>query len=330
VTGASLTPPLGTAFARLMLVAFTVVHIVLALGPGPTAPAVTVVALMAAVGAAAIVVLVPGRLLPVGWTTATVALTAASIALIVPSLPGDGWPGYASWPLGSGTLIGVGLTLRRRIGAAWISEGVMVALCLVWSVIAGRGPLPGLGLVDWQLGVLLIGTLFGVGMRRAERAHDDLLEVQRREALEQDFIETEVRARREAAQRVLDEVQPTLERIAAGEEFDALDRGRIAALEGRLRDEIALGPILSEALDQALAAARSRGVDVVVLTESTVSDLPTSVRLQAAEWLATRLDRAVGSEFVGRVVPRDRGLRVSATADERTEHRVLVQDEVEA
>ncbi|MBW4042749.1 MAG: hypothetical protein HIU86_11615 [Acidobacteria bacterium] len=330
MTETSLSPPLGTAFARLMLVAFTVVHIVLVFGPGPTEPAATVVALAAAVGAAAIVVLVPGRLLPGGWTIATVALTAASIALVVPWLPRHGWPGYASWPLGSGTFIAMGLTLRRRIGSAWISEGVMVALCLVWSMIGGDGPLAGVGLVDFQLGVLLIGTLFAIGLRRAERAHDDLLEVQRREALEQGFIETELRARREAAQRVLDEVQPTLERIAAGEVFDARERGRIAALEGRLRDEIALGPILSETLDQALAAARSRGVDVVVLTEETVNDLPTSVRLRASEWLATRLDRAAGSEFVGRVVARGRDLRVSATADERTEDRLLAQDDAEA
>jgi hypothetical protein len=296
VTRTSLAPPLTASFARLMLVAFASVHIVLVLGPGPTAPAITVLALAAAVGAAAVVVHVPGELLPAGWTIGAVSLTAVSIALVVPWLPGHGWPGYASWPLGSGTFIAIGLTLRRRIGAAWISEGVMVALCLVWSAIGGEG----------------------------------LLEVQRREALERDFVATEVQARREAAQRVLDQVQPTLERIAAGDAFEARERGRIAALEGRLRDEIALGPILSEALDQALAAARIRGVDVVVLTEATVGDLPTSVRLRAAEWLATRLDRAVGSEFVGRVVPRDRGLRVSATADERTEHRVLVQDEVEA
>ena len=330
MTGTSLTPPLGTAFARLMLVGFAVVHVVLVLGPGPTAPAVTVVALVAAIGAAAAVVLVPGRLLPGTWTIATVALTAASIALIVPWLPGNGWPGYASWPLGSGTFIAIGLTLRGRIGAAWISEGVMVALCLTWSVIGGEGLLAGLGLVDRQLGVLLIGTLFAIGLRRAARAHDDLLVVQRRETLAQDFIETEMQARRDAAQRVLDEVQPTLERIAAGDEFDARERGRIAALEGRLRDEIALGPILSETLDQALAAARSRGMDVVVLTEATVNELPTSVRLRAAEWMATRLDRAAGAEFVGRVVSRGRDLRVSATADERTEDRVLAQDDLEA
>jgi len=270
---------------------------------------------------------VPADRLPARWTAAAAVLDVAGVALIVPLLPADGWPGYASWPLGAATFVAIGLALRRRIAAAWVTAAAMTALCFAWSGLGGAGPLAGLGLIDRQLGVLLIGTLFAVGIRRAARAHDALVDVQRREALDLDFAEQEQEARRQAVRRVLAEAGPMLERIAAGDAFDEADRGRIAALEGRLRDEIALAPILSETLDQALASARRRGVDVVVLTEPEVGELPTSVRLRAADWLAARLDGVTGAEFVGRVVPRGDDLRVSATADRRTEDRVLLEDD---
>ena len=60
-----------------------------------------------------------------------------------------------------------------------------------------------------------------------------------------------------------------------------------------------------------------------VLTEPELGNLPTPTRIRAAEWLAARLDRARGDEFVGRVVLRGRAVRVSATVDERIEDRII-------
>ncbi|MGT2425271.1 hypothetical protein [Amnibacterium kyonggiense] len=324
--GTSLTPPLRTPLARLLLVAFVAVHVLLVLGPGPTPPAVTVGALAAMTAAAAIVVLSPGAGLDAPRTIAVVLLAVVSTAAVILRLPASGWPGYASWPLGAGTFVAIGSALRGRIGAAWLQLGLVTAICFLWAALGGASPLSGLGLVDRHLGILLIGTLFAVGLRRTGRAHDALLEVRRAEVLERDLAEAELTARREAVQRVLAEAGPLLRRIADGETFDAATRNRLAAVEGRLRDEIALAPIRSDALDRALTAARRRGLDVQVLTEPELGNLPAPTRIRAAEWLAGQLDRARGDEFVGRVVVRGRDVRVSATVDERIEDRLIGDD----
>ena len=322
-TDTSLTPPLSTPLARLLLVAFAVVHVLLVLGPSPTAPAVSAVALVAIIGAGAIVVLTPGRRLPSRPTIAVVALTLAGVAAVVPWLPEHGWPGYAAWPLGAGTFIAMAVALRGRVAVGWLLLAAMTVLCVLWSWRGGGGVVAGLNLVDRQAGELLLATLFAIGLRRSARAHDDLLAVRRQETLDRDLTGAELVARREAVRRVLAAAGPSLERIAAGDTFDLAERGRIAAIEGRLRDEITLAPIMSETLDHALDAARRRGLDVVVLTEPAVAGLATPVRLRAADWIAGRLDRAEGAEFVGRVVARGHDVRVSATVGERIEDRII-------
>ena len=322
-TGVSLAPPLRTPLARVLLVAFAAVHVLLAVGPSPTSMKVTVFALAAIVGAAAIVVLTPGRRLPRSWTAVAIALVLVGVASVVPWLPGHGWPGYAAWPLGAGTFVAMAVTLRGRIAVGWVLLVGMAGLCLIWSGLGGAGPVAGLNLIDRQAGELLLSTLFAIGLNRTARAHDALLTVRRQETLDRDVTEAELVARQEAVRRVLADAGPVLRRIAAGNTFDANERGRISAIEGRLRDEITLAPILSATLDHALEGARRRGVDVVVHTEPAVDGVPTPVRLRAAEWLATQLDHARGEEFVGRVVTRGAGVRVSATVDERIEDRII-------
>lgn len=323
----SLAPPLGTPLARVLLGAFAAVHLLLVLGPSPTPPAITAVAFAAMLGAAAIVVLAPGRRMPVAPATAVVVLALAAVAAVVPGLPGAGWPGYAAWPLGAGTFVAMALTLRGRVGLGWLLLAAMTALCLLWGLLGGEGPVAGLNLVARQAGELLLSTLFAIGLNRTARSHDELLAVRRQELLDRDLTGAELAARQDAVRRVLEEAGPTLSRIAAGQVFDAGERVRIAAIEGRLRDEISLAPIRSDTLEQALDAARQRGVDVVVLTDAAMEDVPTPVRLRAADWLAERLDGARGAEFVGRVVTRGRDVRVSAAVDERIEDRIITDAE---
>lgn len=318
-----LTPPLDTTFARVLLVGFAVVHVVLAVGPGPTPVAVTVLALVALIGATAAIVLPRQRRLEPRLTVLAVVLIVIGNVAVIPWLPGEGWPGYSSWPLGAGTIAAIGLTLRLRSAAAWVAMLGLTTACIVWSLRSGGNPLAGLGLVDRQIGVLIVGTLFAIGLRRAARAVEGFHAVERQQLLEQHLAEAEVQARRDAAHRVLDQAGTALERIATGLPLSADERAGIGALEGRLRDEIALAPLLSESLDHALSAARSRGVDVVVLTEPSVADLPTSTRVRAADWLASRLERATGAAFVGRIVLRGRSVRMTAAVDDDVELRML-------
>jgi hypothetical protein len=318
-----LAPPLRTRTARVLLAGFVVVHVVLALGPGPTPWWRTAIALLLIAGAAALLVLDREDVLRPARAGAALVLTVGGTAVVVLGLPTQGWPGYASWPLGAATMVTIAMTIRYRIGLAWITMGGLAAVCVLWSTHGGVGVLPGVGLIDRQAGTLLIGTLFAIGLRRAERHVRAFGEVERERVLERSTSAQELRARRDAVDRVLVVAGPTLRRIAAGGELSAATRSDALALEGALRDEIALAPLLSDALDQAMDGARRRGVDVVVLSDPDLEDLPIDLRVRAAEWLAEHLNGAGGSRFVGRAVARDGRLRVSAATDDAMEGREL-------
>ncbi|WP_375387372.1 hypothetical protein [uncultured Amnibacterium sp.] len=323
----TLTPPLRTPFARLLLAAFVVVHVVLAAGPGPTPPWRTALALLAMTAAAALLVLDRSGPLRAARTTAIVLLAAASTALVVLGLPARGWPGYASWPLGAATFVAVGLAMRSRIGAAWTLMAAELAIGVLWSLDDGMGVLPGVDLVIRHAGTLLIGTLFAVGLRRAEASAAAFHALRSRRSLERDTAEAELQARHAAVHRVLGLSADALSRIATGDRLTDDERLAAIALEGRLRDDIALGPLLTGSLDAAIDAARRRGVDVVLLSDPGLADVPTATRSRAADWLAARLDLARGGVFVGRALARDGDVRVSASGGDQAEHRVLSDED---
>src|SRR5579875_2764127 len=89
------------------------------------------------------------------------------------------------------------------------------------------------------------------------------------------------------------------------------DRRELLVIEGALRDQIRAPDLATGGLRDAIADARRRGVNVLLLDELDAA-ADATLRRRAADWLADRLQRAQGERFVGRVRSTDEGIAVSA------------------
>ena len=107
-----------------------------------------------------------------------------------------------------------------------------------------------------------------------------------------------------------------LERIGEGRDLTAQEAAECRVLEGLLRDEYRGGRLAREPVVSAVADARRRGVDVVL-----IDDVPERVvdssRLEVIlDWLAEGVSGAETS-FLGRMLPVGRAADVSAAIDGR-------------
>ena len=90
----------------------------------------------------------------------------------------------------------------------------------------------------------------------------------------------------------------------------------LLVLEGALRDQIRTPGLTDQRLNESLASARRRGVNVLLLDEA--EGAAPSVRARASSWLADELDAATGDRFVGRIRDLEGTVRVSAVAEEHS------------
>ena len=200
----------------------------------------------------------------------------------------------------------------------------MTALCLLWAAVGGAGPLAGLGLVDRQLGVLLLGTLFAVGLRRAERAHDELLAVQRQETLDQ-RLHRDRAAARDATP--CSACSTCWSRRSSGSPRATGSTSSSEAASPRSKDACATRSRSARSCPRRSTRrsprARSRGVDVVVLTEPTVT---TSRRpSDCARRTGSRPGSTArpGAEFVGPGGHPGPDCGSARPSDERIEDRII-------
>lgn len=310
-----LRPPLQTWTARGLLLLFAAVHIALAVTPGPTPTLATTTALAFAITSATMVVLLPEARWQLLLPIVAAVLAAGAAVIVVPGLPQAGWPGYSAWPLGAATLIAVGLALRSKTDLAWLVMLVLTGLSVGWSLRVSGHVDDGLALIARQIGTLTIGSMFAVSIQRAARRNAALQRSRRQAALARQRAEVEVEARTAAAVRVRTAAGPLLTRLARPGPLTTEEQSAALALEGRLRDEIALAPLLNDDLVAALDSARRRGVDIAVLGDPHLNDASVSSRYRAASWIAAHLRRTADGSFVARAVYRDGGLRVTANSN---------------
>ncbi|MDB5621437.1 hypothetical protein, partial [Tardiphaga sp.] len=164
-------------------------------------------------------------------TYLTVAVVAASTALVSWQLPTSGWPGYASWHLGANTFLLLGISLRGRSGWAWIGMAIMFALTLLWTVTTGQGVLAGIGLVDRQAGTLLIGTIFAIGLSRTARRISEFNQAEAARAGELAALQMSIDERSRQARYLHDTVLPVLTLIAAPQHLTVPQREEFLILE---------------------------------------------------------------------------------------------------
>ncbi|HEY5223134.1 MAG TPA: hypothetical protein VIJ18_08855 [Microbacteriaceae bacterium] len=234
------------------------------------------IAALALIAAAATTLTVVNREPYPCWLLASIAAVVAAVtALVCWNLPDSGWPGYASWQWGAITFMLFLLALRGHIGWSWSCFAIMTAITVLWAVEVGRGALDGVTFVVRSAGLLLIATLFAVGLQRTLRRIDALSRVHLAQA-SREAVTSTLLTDQDAQLRVLDLVaRPVLERVATGSAYTEDDRTSFLLAESLLRDRLRAPGLVSPPISDAVSAARRRGVEVLLMDDR--GDHPLSV-----------------------------------------------------
>ena len=265
---------------------------------------------------------VPAAVLALEWgrrdrrvTVGFVVLLSVAAVLGTCTLRVTGDLGYSAWHFGAITFVLLSMAMTRHFLAAWTTYGIMAAVAIGWAILVGRGVGAGIGIVDRHAATLIVGTLFAIGLARSSRSQERYARMQERQRAAEHAVEARATARRAAVGAVLEEAGPMLTAIAEGREFDDAARRELLVLEGSLRDRIRTPGVLLDGVRDRIAAARRRGVSVLLLDE-TPEVGSREARMRAAEWLAARLDEVPAGTFVGRVRPDADAIRVTAVTDD--------------
>ncbi len=211
--------------------------------------------------------------------------------------------GYASW---HGTVVMVLLItvlVRGRREIAWVGLGVFVVQALVWTYGHDLGPYVFLDIVFGPLLWMVLATLVVRGVRSIG---EQLVRVrsasrQNTQAMAESFSKLVLREVWLAELRA--QIGPLLQNLAdPAHQLSAEERDACRVLEGRLRDALRAGNLVSQGVSDAIQAARGRGVEVV-LVDNRGSRLPETVRRETLRQLERLVRDSTGGRIVARTAP---------------------------
>jgi hypothetical protein len=261
--------------------------------PGPTLASIALFALMCAVATldrGSPLRASAAWFVTLGWPVITLAISWNLLS----------YGGYAQWYLGAATTCAFYLALRGRLGFAWLTFALVSAVVVAWAVSTGVGVPTALVLMGKQAPILLVGTLFSLGIDRTAATITRLMTVEAgRAATEAAALATAVERRRRLAE--LDALAtPLLRRLVDDTELTPEDRLQFADAEATLRDTLRARALSVEPLVDTVRQARRRGVDVVLLDDSDPEHLDAA---DLATTVAT-IEREVRAAEEGRIVAR--------------------------
>ncbi|WP_062077346.1 hypothetical protein [Demequina globuliformis] len=214
--------------------------------------------------------------------------------------------GRATWNLGSATWALFFVAMRGRIGIAWLGMAVMLAQCTEWAIRTDRGALTGLSMLDTHIGILAVGSLFALSLRRTAQQITDLNHRTVDGASEAAAAAASAQIRRTRADELAQLVTPLLERIASGDDLSDAERGAMARAEAQLRDGVRGHAIALPSVVEATNRARERGVAVTLLDDrgSQVADGHAVARMVNA--IVAALDATCTGDVTVRLHPEGR------------------------
>lgn len=220
----------------------------------------------------------------------------------------------ALWPVMALSFLLVPLALRGRTGTALAGAALVVGILIAAGAAQGVAAGQILQLVTRPGLVVGVAALMLYVIARMQRSivvlhHEAVAAAQR-----QSWSMSARAELRERADDLAASVVPLLNRIAEGRPPSPDERRAYAAQEGRLRDDLRAGALAREPLHSAVAAARARGVDVVLLDDSGTAD---DDGVDAAVgWMAESISEA-RRHVVGRLHPNGRAVRATIAIDGR-------------
>jgi hypothetical protein len=173
---------------------------------------------------------------------------------------------YAQWYFGSGVVALFYLCLRGRVGWAWIGYAAMSAVVAVWGITTDSPS--AVALIARQLPIMVMGTLFAVGMSRIVDQIESLAADASSRMAAKAAAEATAAERRERLAELDALAGPLLRRLAAGHPASAEERLEFALAEAELRDSVRGRAFRTPDVAAAARAARRRGVGVILLDDS--------------------------------------------------------------
>ena len=220
------------------------------------------------------------------------------------SVPGEAR--FEQWYFGAGTVSLFFIALRARLAWSWYGFVALSAVILAWGATTDAGITEALGLVAKQLPIMIVGTLFAIGLARTVATIEKISNETSALAARDAAIAAVTAERRRALARLDSFATPLLSRIAGGARLTASDRIEFGIAEAELRDAVRARSLSGEPIVRAARAARRRGVDVVLLDDSgtqapSAADLSTILAM-----LTHALNEATTGRIVARLLPGDR------------------------
>lgn len=264
---------------------------------------------------------IPGDPLPI---PAAIFLTvvgpiAINLNFVTTELPLEGH--LQLWTLGASTAIYAYMAVRGRPLWAWIGMAATLVSCMVWTAMAGEGALYGLSISAINLAPLLMATFFAWTIRPAARS---IFELRRQGTLRvaAEAAGIAILEERDARLAQLDELaRPLLEQMAVPRPLTEDEQLAAKLVEARLRDSLRAPALDTPPIADAARAARSRGVDVVLLDDHGLDTAPPEVRAEIHHGVIEALTRACTGTVTIRVLPPDRDALVTvlhSTPDDTT------------
>jgi hypothetical protein len=226
------------------------------------------------------------------------------------------YTGYAQWYYGASIVTMIYVALRGRIAWAWVGFCLSSAVLIAWGATTEAGVTSVLFTVAKHAPILLVGTLFALGSRRARRAIDRAAATELAAAAARASRTAAAHEREQRLDRLDHDAVPFLERIATGTEPTAAQRKEYAMLSAEFRDDLRGRRVLDAALARSIRDARERGIDVVVLDDSDRAEVDAE---QLDEFRALARDvlaRTESGAVTIRLLPPGRSAIGTVVADE--------------
>lgn len=223
--------------------------------------------------------------------------------------------GYSQWFVGSATVAFFYMSLRGRIALSWLGFAVVCAATLIWGITVEGRLDDAVFVLSRQLPVLIVGTLFAVGLRRTG---DEIRRLTTEGTLRAGAEAATIATAREREERLLalgELATPMLEKLASGATITAADRLEYALAEAELRDGLRAPSLVLPDVSAAARSARRRGVEVVLLDDSDPSLLGPGDLARAASRIAALINASRGGRVTARLLPPGRGTIATIVVD---------------
>lgn len=227
-----------------------------------------------------------------------------ALALIVPltmsaAIPAGAEASYSTWHVsGIATVMAV-LMVRQHVVLAWLGAGFMIIQTLIWG---GLGVLFNSGVFGAFLLVLAAQATSSI-LSSAAKAASDFRELSIATNA-QTAASTAARLERQRRiQQTLKEALPLLQKVVdSGGKLTRPEAKQALLKELELRDQIRGRALLMEDLVLATRAARERGVEVQLLDDGGLDNVPEARRFELLQRVARELENVASGKVVIRAV----------------------------